>query len=136
MGIGFIPRIDNEVLQSGHGRRKARMSQKTKTQYRYPYRPKPAVVGNHGQLSAHICTCLEGWCWEVREDGQTILHGTNSTMVDGMAAARYYFLEKLTPDERRSEKDCHDGNPEMWQEERPEDDYHLGKRSRRRAPEC
>ena len=98
-------------------------------QYRYPYMPKPAVAGHHGELSAHVCACRDGWCWEVREDGETIKRGTNAALDDGMAAARYFLLEKLTPEERALEMDYHSGNPQLWQEERPRDDHSIGKRS-------
>src|SRR5580700_7087596 len=109
------------------------MSRKILKQYRYPYSPKPAAPGQHGELSAHICTCPDGWCWEVREDGQTIKRGTNSAMDDGMAAARYYLSKKLTPEERALEMDYHSGNPQSWQEERPRDDIRFGKKAKPRS---
>jgi len=96
------------------------MAHSRNMKFRYPYGPRPALAGHHGSLSAHIQTCREGWCWEVREDGRTINRGTNAAKDDGMAAARYYLAERLTPEERDNEGDYHLGNPERWQRE-PDD---------------
>jgi len=112
---------------------KYNMSGKTKKRYRYPYNPKPAVPGRHGELSVHIYTCSDGWCWELREDGEIIKRDTNSTMVDGMANARYYYHQQLTPEEQALEMDCHSGNPDHWQEERPEGDFRFGRKAKPRS---
>jgi hypothetical protein len=49
-------------------------------------------------------------------------------MDDGMAAARYYLAERLTPEEQANELDCHSGNPQRWQEEAPDSPARLGKK--------
>jgi hypothetical protein len=50
-------------------------------------------------------------------------------MENGMAAARFHLLERLTPEEQASAMDCHNGNPQHWQEERPEEETpHYRKR--------
>jgi hypothetical protein len=54
-------------------------------------------------------------------------------MVDGMANARYYYHQQLTPEEQALEMDCHSGNPDHWQEERPEGDFRFGRKAKPRS---